>query len=375
MPSGRRKDFSLDEGIAYLNCAHLGPMPRVAVEATARALQLKTNPHRIPDRDFYAVPDAFRRAVARLVGAAPSDIAVADSTTFGIMLVVNGLDWRAGDQVLIAARGFPANRFPWHWLERRGVEVIEVPDDPEVPEVERFAAAMSPRTRVVSMEWVSYRTGLRRDLAAVGALCRDRGALFVVDGTQGVGGLHLDLAATPCDLLACSGYKWMLGPYGVGFAYLTAETAERLVPHNVNWFRIAGAEDFTRLADCELELVPGASRFDKNATASFLDLAGATAAADYLAEITMRAVEAHVRALLDRLLAGLPTGYRPAGSLRPERRSNILCLAAATFEETRRAHERLIAAGVVVSLRDAAIRVSPGIYNTEEEIDRLLELL
>ena len=375
MSADRRRDFSLDDGIVYLNCANLGPIPRVAVEATRRALDLKTNPHLIDDRSFYAVPDDFRRAVAQLVGAAPSDIAVTDSTTFGIMLVVNGLDWQAGDQVAITARNFPANRFPWQWLERRGVEVVEVPDDPEIPEVERFAAALTPRTRVVSLEWVSYRTGLRRDLAGVGALCRERGVLFVVDGTQGVGGLHFDLAATPCDLLVCSSYKWLLGPVGVGFAYVPPATAERLVPYNVNWFRVAGAEDFSRLAECELELVPGASRFDKNAPASFIDLAGAIASADYLAEVTPRAVEEHVRGLLDRLVEGLPAGYRALGSLQPERRSNILCFAAATPEGTRGAYERLRAAGVIVSLRDGAIRVSPGIYNNEEEIERVLALL
>jgi selenocysteine lyase/cysteine desulfurase len=329
----------------------------------------------IRDGDFFDYPNDFRRAVGRLLGVEPSGVAVTDSTTTGIMLAVNGLDWRSGDRVLIPAGSFPSNRFPWHWLARQGVEVVEVPDDPAVPDAERFAAAMTARTRVVSVGWVSYRTGRRRDLAALGELCRARGALFVVDGTQGVGGLHLDLAAAPCDLLACSGYKWLLAPYGVGFARLAPELADRLVPHNVNWFRVAGAEDFNRLSDCALELVPGAPRFDKNAPASFFDVAGATASADYLADVTPRAVEEHVRGLLDRLIAGLPAGYTTVGSLAPEHRSNILCIAAAAPEATRQAYERLQGGGVIASLREDAIRFSPGIYNTERDIDRVLALL
>jgi selenocysteine lyase/cysteine desulfurase len=372
MATDRRHDFYSTAGITYLNCAHLGPMPRLAIEATRAALRLKMTPQLVADSDFFTYPDAFRAAVARVLGAAPSDVAVTDSTTSGIMLMVNGLDWREGDRVLIPAGAFPANRFPWHWLERRGVEVVAVPEDPARPDVERFAAALTPRTRVVSVEWVSYRTGRRRDLAGLGALCRESGALFVVDGTQGVGGLALDLAATPCDLLACSGYKWMLGPYGIGFAYLTPALADRLVPHNVNWFRVEGAEDFSRLGDCALELVRGASRFDKNAPAAFFDLAGATASAEYLAGVTPRAIEEHVRGLLDRLIAGLPAGYSPAGSLQPEHRSNILCFTAESEEATRRAYARLREAGMIVSLRDGAVRVSPCIYNADEDVDRLL---
>ncbi len=376
MPSDRRHDFYSTDGVTYLNCAYMGPMPRLAIEAVRAALRLKMTPHLLADRDFFTYPDAFRAAVARLLAVPAERIAVTDSTTSGIMLLVNGLDWRRGDRVLLPAGSFPANRFPWHWLARRGVEVVEVPeDDDAVSDAERFAAAWSPKTRVLAAGWVSYRTGRRRDLAGLGELCRSRGALFVVDGTQGVGGLALDLAATPCDLLACSGYKWMLGPYGTGFAYLAPDLAARLVPHNVNWFRVAGAEDFNRLAERPLDLVPGAARFDKNAPAAFFDMAGAAAATEYLAEVTPSAVEAHVRGLLDRLLARLPSCFQPLGPLTRERRSNILCIAAATEEATRAAHARLRQGGVVASLREGAIRLSPGIYNTEADVDRVLELL
>jgi selenocysteine lyase/cysteine desulfurase len=376
MPSDRRHDFYSTDGVTYLNCAYMGPMPRLAIEAVRAALRLKMTPHLVADRHFFTFPEAYRSAVARLLAVPAERIAVTDSTTSGIMLVVNGLDWRPGDRVLLPAASFPANRFPWHWLARRGVEVVEVPEDDEsLSDAERFAAAWAPRTRVLAAGWVSYRTGRRRDLAGLGELCRARGALFVVDGTQGVGGLALDLAATPCDLLACSGYKWMLGPYGTGFAYLTPALAEQLEPHNVNWFRIAGAEDFNRLAERSLDLVPGASRFDRNAPAAFFDIAGAAAAAEYLAEVTPRAVEEHVRGLLDRLLAGLPPCFRPAGPLSPGRRSNILCIAAASEEATRAAFARLRQGGVVASLREGAIRLSPGIYNTEADIDRVLALL
>jgi cysteine desulfurase/selenocysteine lyase len=371
----RRANFHDFAGVTYLNCATQGPMPKVATAAVEAALDLKRAPHRIRDEDYFLYPDRYRAAVAPLLGARPEDIAVTDSATAGFMLLVNGLDWAAGDEVVIPAGTFPANRFPWHSLAPRGVRVVTVPELPDGREVERFAAALSPHTRVVSVGWVSYSNGLRYDLAGLGELCRERGILFAVDATQGAGGLDFDLGRTPCDLLACSGYKWMLGPYGLSFACLTPELAARLVPANINWMAVRGAEDFNRLADCDLELVPGARRFDRNEAASFLDTAGATAAALYLAEVTPRAVESHVRALLDRLLAGLPPGFRTVSALAPEKRSNLLSIAAPTPEATRETFDRLLAAGIRPSLREGAIRFSPHVYNTEGEIDRVLELL
>src|SRR6202035_1714752 len=228
---------------------------------------------------------------------------------------------------------------------------------------------------VVSIGWVGYSRGLRYDLAGLGELCRQRGILFVVDVTQGAGGLELDLRRTLCDLLACSAYKWMLGPYGVGFAYVAPELAARLTPANVNWMAIAGAEDFNRVADRDLELVPEARRFDRNEAASFFDLSGATAAAGYLAEVTPGAIERHVRALLDRLIAGLPAGWRVVSPLDDAEQANILSIAGETQEATANLFARLTAAGIRPALRENAVRFSPNIYNTEEEIDRVLERL
>jgi selenocysteine lyase/cysteine desulfurase len=371
----RRADFHDFSGVTYLNCATQGPMPRVATAAVEAALDLKRTPHQIRDEDYFLYPNRYREAVARLLGASPEEVAVTDSATAGTMLLVNGLDWREGDEVVIPEGTFPSNRLPWYSLTRRGVKVVVVPEVPDGREVERYAAALTPRTRAVSVSWVSFSTGLRYDLSGLGKLCRERGVLFAVDATQGIGGLEFDLRQTPCDLLASSGYKWMLGPYGLSFAWVSPLLTERLVPGNVNWMAVRGAEDFSRLADCDLDLVPGARRFDRNEAASFLDTAGATASAHYLLEVTPRAIEAHVRALLDRLVAGLPQGYRVVSALEPGMRSNLLSIAASTPEATRSAFDRLAAAGVRTGFREGAIRVSPHVYNTPEEIDRVLALL
>ncbi len=377
--SDRSADFFDFGGVAYLNCAYHGPLPRVAARAAQAAMQLKQAPHRILDEYHFTFPDAYRSAVARFIGCDARDVAVTDSTTHGIMLLVGGLDWQRDDEVVVPEGEFPANLFPWRSLERLGVAVRRVALDPSWDDgtaiVDAVAEAMSPKTRVVSLSWVSYTTGVRNDLAALGRLCRERGVLFVVDGSQGVGGLPFDVRETPCDLVACSGYKWMLGPYGLGFAYVHPALAERLRPFNINWFAIEGARDFNRLSRARFVYEPHARRFDVNETASYLNVAAGTASLHYLSSVTAAAVQAHVRALQDRVLANLPAGFRNVHELPDAMRSNIVRITGPSQEVTRTAYERARARGVVVSMREGAIRIAPHVYNTVTDIDRLLEAL
>ena len=170
---------------------HPGPHAPGGDRRRRGGVALKRTPYQIRDDDYFLYPDRYRQAVARLIGGRPEEIAVTDSATAGIMMLVNGLDWAAGDEVVIPAGTFPSNRFPWLWLARRGVKVVTVPEildgsaGGDGADLERYAAALSPRTRLLSLHWVSFSNGLRYDLAGLGELCRRRGILFAVDATQG----------------------------------------------------------------------------------------------------------------------------------------------------------------------------------------------
>ncbi len=373
--SDHRSDFHDFAGVAYINCAFHGAMPRVATEAVDRALDLKRTPFLIRDMDHFDFPDAYRSAVAEIIGAEARDVAVTDSATQGTMILVSGLDWTPGDEVLIPRGEFPSNRFPWKSLETRGVVVREIDMSSTEAALEALEAAIGDRTRVVSLSWVSYSTGAKLDLEPIGALCREHGALLCVDGSQGVGGLSFDVDDTGVDLLMCAGYKWMLGPYGTGFAWVRPDLVEGLALANINWFSLTGARDFNRLSECDLVFEPGARRFDRNEPGNFLDMAGAAASARYLHGVGVARIERHNQALLDRLIDGLPAGFRSLAPAEPARRSNILCIAADSPERSDAAFERLAASNVYASRREGAIRFSPHVYNTEEQIDLALEAL
>jgi len=370
-----RADFHDFEGVVYLNCAFHGAMPRVATGAVEEALRLKKTPHLIRDEDHFDYPDAFRSAVAELIGAEAPDIAVTDSATQGVMILVAGLDWREGDEVVLPVGEFPANLFPWRSLERKGVTLREVPISPDQEPVERLAGAITGRTRVVAASWVSYSTGRRLDVDRLSDACRDAGVLLAIDASQGIGGLPFSVRETRCDLVTCAAYKWMLGPYGVGFAWVRPGLAERLQPSNINWFSLEGARNFSRLQEVTLSFVPGARRFDTNEPGNFFNMAGAAAATRYLVEVSPTQVQAHVGRLLDRLTEGLPGGVRPATSDPGAPRSNILCLNLEGQAQGEALHARLRAERIFLSRREGALRISPHLYNSEHDVDRLLEVL
>ncbi len=367
-------DFSDFDGWAYINCAFHGPLPRTARAALDLARELREHPESMRNDVHFTLPNAYRRAVSELVHCDPVDVAVTDSTTHGVMQLVHGFDWNPGDEVVLPRHEFPANKLPWLELERHGVSVrqVDVGLDGSVA-LERLDAAITSRTRIVSLAWVSYLSGRRIDLDAVSELCRTRGVLFAVDGSQGVGGLPLDLGSTRVDLLACSGYKWLLGPYGLGFTYFDRELAERLRPNNANWFSAEGAEDFNQLAELPPRYRPGAHRFDINETANPFNLAPAIASLRYLREIGSDAIERHCREFNEHVLRGLPERFRPLLSEgNDRRRSNILCITADDPQVTAAAFERLRAQRVHVSSRESSIRLSPHVYNDASDAERFL---
>ncbi len=360
----------------YLNCAFHGAFPRVTVERIREAVELKCNPIRLKSHHFFDVTENVRKRFAGMVGADPAEIALTNSATQGIGIVANGLRLNAGDEVVVASGNFPSNLFTWLHLRRLGVGVHVVKPVDGYLRVADVAAALTPRTRVLALDWVSYTTGVRIDLPAFGELAHRHGSIFLVDGTQGVGALELDVHALLVDVLVVAAYKWLLGPYSTGFVYLSPAVRDRLDLQIVNWLTVEGSENFDSLPIDQYTLPKTAKVFDVPATANFLNLYGLEASLEFLEGVGVRTVTEHCLHLLDRLAEGVRSrGLRLSAAAAPERRSTILCFGADSLEATENMFENLTANHVAVSLRHGMIRVSPHLYNSESDIDRLLEII
>ncbi len=372
-----RKHFSDFGGAAYLDCAAQGPFPGETAEAVRRALRLKEHPEEITPELFEELPERARSAAARLIGCHPSSITLGTGASHGLNVAALGLPLRRGDEVLMAQGEFPAVVHPFMNLAAAGITARLVePDAGRIVSTDALIAAIGPNTRAIAVSLVAFATGYRADLAALGEACRERGLFLVVDGAQAIGGIEFRVGDYPIDVLAVSGYKWLFGPYGTGFAYVSPRIMERMRVAFVNWQTVEGATQLNRAFDYTVRFKEGACRFDVAETASFLNLSGFAASVEFLNRVRVPTIEAHVTRLLDRLIAGLEgRPLRVVSDLQAKRRSTILALEAGSLDATRRVWKQLADARVIVSLRDNLIRVSPNIYNTPEEIDRLLAAL
>ncbi len=368
-----KNDFDLGD-TTYLNGANHGPLPRVAIDAVIEALGWKRDPSLVDDSIYFTLPDRVRRAAAPFFGCDPGDLAVTTGASAGTGLLAGGLDWKPGDHVVIPAGEFPALYLPWIALRSAGVEVTMVPTDGGLTP-ERIADSLRPTTRVVAVAQVNFATGYRVDVEAIGRLCRDRDIAFLIDASQAVGAVPLDVRSADAAVVASAGYKWMLSPYGTGLLYVNPEWVDRLRPPVVNWTTVAGADDFNNLTELGVDFRPGAARWDAPETASFLNCMPMAAALEFLGAIGIERVYAHTRFLIDRLVDGLPAGFRAESSLVEAHRSSIFRLVGDDPERTHAAYQRCLEARVSVSMRESGLRVSPGVWNSADDIDRLLEQL
>jgi selenocysteine lyase/cysteine desulfurase len=358
----------------YLNCAYQGVFPLSAVARGHEAVDLKAHPERIDRGEYFDLPERVRSHLAAIIGCDEKEIALTSGATQGIGVVASGLQLGSGDEVLVAADNFPANLFTWLHMRRKGVQVRVLKNQRPL-RADDVVRAFTPRTKILALDWVNYSTGRRIDLAVMGELARERGALFVVDGTQGVGALELSVRELPVDVMAVAAYKWLLGPYGTGFVYVREELLNRLELKVVNWMSVDGAHDFDALPVDEFVL-PGAARiFDVPETGNFINLSALEASLEFVRSVGPGVVAGHCMDLLDHAAEGLRSrGHILTNDDRSSLPSPLLCFRCRSDEETAGLYEKLQAHNVEVSLRHHRIRVSPYLYNTQADIDRLLEI-
>ena len=360
--------------VSYLNHASTGPIPARALRAQQEFGARRAEPWRISYEDQFGTLHRVRGLCASLIGATADEIALMVNTTYGLNVAARCLPLQPGDVVVSSDREFPANVYPWMALERtRGAIFRRVPCRDRLADEDALIAALDePRVRVLTISWVSFETGLKLDLARLGASCRERGIYFVVDGMQGVGAAPIDVQACHIDLLACGGQKWLLSPWGTGFVYVRRELVRQLEPHAVGWMSTKASEDFTRLCDYDLTYFDDARRFEV-ITLPFQDFAGFEASLGMFHALGLGRVHGLVAERAAQIVeCARRCGLRLLTPPDPERRAGIVSVIPKAPEA---ASNRLREAGVIHSLREGAIRLAPHFYTTPEEVDRAARLL
>lgn len=369
-------DFGPFDGRAWLNCAQQGPLPRPAVRAAERAIAEKVAPARMPDDEFLRVPRQLKEALAAFLGARPEEIVLGNSTSYGLQLIANGLDWRPGDEALVVRGDFPASVLPWHTIERRGARVRYLePGGPALSAAD-VEAALTPRVRLLCATWVNSFTGWTLDLKAVGEVCRRHGVRLVLNAAQAAGARPLDVAVAPADAVVSCGYKWLCGPYATGFCWLRPNLLDEITPSQVNWGAMQQGRTLDQMREFVLRSDLGAAALDVFCTGHFQSFAPWAAAVEYLNQFGAARIAAYDQQLVEHLLAGLDRKrYQVLSPAAGAARSTLVVISLRERMRNPGLHQALAAAGVDVSLREGNLRFSPHLYNTPAEMDRALAAL
>jgi cysteine desulfurase/selenocysteine lyase len=375
-PAPLSDEFGPFDGRTWLNCAHQGPLPRPArIEAEA-AVAAKVNPSNLDEESFFAVPARLRALAAQLIHASPNDVLLANSTTYTLNLVAQGLTWHDGDEVICVEGDFPATVLPWIALKDRGVRVTLLRAPEARVDTERLADAIGPRTRVVCLSWVFSFFGHAVDLDALGAVCRQRGVWLVVNASQAVGARTLDVQTTQVDSIACCGWKWLCGPYATGFGWLSEPLRAELHNPQPHWIRQKEASRVDPKIDYALAEDKAARQLDVFANANFFNFRPFAAALDHLLTVGPERIERHDQALVARLLDNLEgTNYEVLSPRDEPQRSTLVYLSHRDFGRNTGIHGALLDAGIEIALREGRLRVSPHLHNSAADIDRLSETL
>ena len=361
-------EYLFGKGIVYLDTAALGPTPRSVVEKTlAASYDLESNPSFHGYGRLKDAMDSVRARAAAFLGCTLDEMVITRSTTEGINTVAQGLDLSAGHRVLMSDQEHPGGYMAWKHLARRHgviVDTIALPLDDHDPQsiVRRYAAAVTPMTRVISVSHVLSSTGMRMPIRELSALARDRGCLCVVDGAQAAGAIQVNVKELGCHAYAASGHKWLMGPKSTGLLYLSAETTGVIDPMLL--------EDGRRVyvGSTGVRAIP--------------EVIGLGAAIDSLTARGTRATESKATGLRNQVVTALRSVPRltivspPPGP-------------TATPIVTYRIPDAVDSAALVTALRDKhhvivkqvpktwlnGIRVSTHIFNSKDDVDQLTRAL
>jgi selenocysteine lyase/cysteine desulfurase len=367
-----RNLIPLTDHYIHMNHASVSPMSHRGRAAIEQIVELSLNQ---PYRDHWAQDEAdrVRELVGRLINGAADSVALTRSTAHGLSLLAQGLDWKGGDNVVGAWGEYPANVYPWMVLAARGVEFRQAPALEGRITLDSLRSLIDARTRVVAVSHVEFWNGFRLDIEAIGAECRRRGIIFAVDVMQSAGALRVDVGRMPIDFCAAGAGKWLMGPPGIGFCYCAPQLLERLRPVVVGACSVVG---YDRFFEYDLTFAPTARRFEESVV-SLLDTAAFGAALELLLEVGPEVIEGRVLDLAARLAKGLAEiGYE---LVEPWPRARTESSGIVSFRKPGAGAKELLrdlsAAHVIARTHRDFVRLSPHFYNTEEEVDRVLDVL
>jgi selenocysteine lyase/cysteine desulfurase len=370
----QRALFEIPDDVTYLNCASMSPQLRTVTAAGIDAVRAKASPWTLRADDWFVHAEPLRALVARVSGADAASVAIIPSVSYGLAIAAANVRVAAGQSIVVLDREFPSGTYTWRELARRtGARIVTVAREAGQSWTDALIAALDENVALVAAPACHWTDGSIVDLERLAPAVRAVGAALVIDASQAAGAHPIDVATIQPDFLCSVGYKWLLGPYSLGYLYAAPKYHERGVPLEQTWMSRLGAEDFTSLVDYVEELRPGARRFDMGEFSQFTLLPMSVAALTQVLEWGVPQIAAAV----GRLTSRIATEAEALGCTVPAEQERIGHIIGVHLPRGLPSGfiERLAEARVYVSVRGDSLRVAPHLYNDDRDIDRFSAVL
>lgn len=366
-------EFSAIADVHYFNAAYFGPLPQASQRLGHDAIARQGDPRFYPYLNWAQAQEETRALFAGLLGVSPENVAHQTSVSEIISEVANGVRFTGPTCVVTTKGDYPSVVQPWLLMEpRRGFDLVQLDEDLFL-DVELLTVQLPAATKIICVSHVMFNSGKRVDLYQLGRLCRDRGILFVVDGSQAFGGLQVSAEEIALiDVYACATYKWLLCPYGHAMGYFSDRALATIDRTRAHWLTSPNAMDSNKLLSYTTEATPGARKFDRGQVPNMIALAMVQGSLELMRDIGLPWIERHNRDLVERFLARIPKEYLVIGPRTLQ--SNIVCIrppkshAAETVEALKRR-------GIDVTSREGNVRLSFHLFNTPTQVDYLAQSL
>lgn len=376
----KKSHFQLNHSVTYLNCAYMSPQLKVVEEAGLEGLKRKRNPFKISPEEFFGETDTLREEYAKLINADdPKRIVVIPSVSYGMANVAKNLPLSKGDNIVVVGEQFPSNVYPWRSAAAEsGAEIVTITPPKTLDNRgkiwnEKILEAIDSKTKLVALGNIHWADGTLFDLKTIRARTREVGAWLAIDGTQSVGALPFDVSEIQPDALVCAGYKWLMGPYSIGLAYYGPALDEGK-PVEENWINRYESENFANLVNYNDDYQPAALRYEVGEHSNFILVPMMLAAVKQLNEWGPENIQKYCRDLIKEPISKL----RDAGYWIEDedyRSSHLFGIRLGDDHDMEQIKARFEEENILVSFRGDSIRVSPNVYNTEEEFGKLVETL
>lgn len=368
-----RRMFPATEKYTYLNSAAVSPLPSVSVEAVQSQLRDVSENGSANYNDWIQTKMRARTLIAEMLNVKTEQIAFMRNTSDGFASVANGLDWRAGGNIVTFAKEFPANFYAWRRIrDKYDVELRLCPEREGRIETEEFINLIDSDTKLVSISVVQFASGFRADLERIGAAARKVDALFAVDIIQGFGAMPFDLPAQYVDVAAGASHKWLCSPEGCGILYLSERARQRIEPTLVGWISV---EDAWNFEDYEQSFKSNALAWETG-TGGISLFYGLEQSLKLLRKTGAEDIREYLENLTDylcELLAG--KDYEIISSRQKEEKSQIVCIKSRNNLTSTEIAKHLENEKIIVSPRGDRLRIAPHFFNNQADIERLIEFL